>query len=148
MTDSHVIDLSVVDVLARTIYGEARGEGEQGMIAVANVILNRVKAAMAGKSRWWGKDIAGVCKCPAQFSCWNKSDPNCKIITSVTETDSVFQECRSVATQAIMGTLKDNTNGATSYYAESMKMPPYWARGKRPCATIGNHIFFNDLAKG
>ena len=29
------------DTMARTIYGEARGEGQAGMIAVANVILNR-----------------------------------------------------------------------------------------------------------
>ena len=32
-----------IDTLARTIYGEARGESRQGKIAVACVILNRVK---------------------------------------------------------------------------------------------------------
>lgn len=30
-----------VDVVARTIWGEARGEGANGMQAVANVIMNR-----------------------------------------------------------------------------------------------------------
>lgn len=33
---------SDVDVLARTIYGEARGESISGMEAVAFVVLNRV----------------------------------------------------------------------------------------------------------
>ena len=30
-----------VDIVARTIWGEARGEGATGMQAVANVIINR-----------------------------------------------------------------------------------------------------------
>ena len=34
-----------IDVLARTLWGEARGEGTAGMQAVASVILNRVKIA-------------------------------------------------------------------------------------------------------
>ena len=35
------------DTLARTLWGEARGEGHYGMEAVASVILNRVKIADA-----------------------------------------------------------------------------------------------------
>jgi hypothetical protein len=56
-----------VDTLARTIYGEARGENMLGKRAVAHVILNRVKA-----NSWWGKTIAGVCRYKWQFSCWNR----------------------------------------------------------------------------
>lgn len=37
-----------IDVLARTIYGEARGEGMQGMQAVANVVMNRAKIPAGG----------------------------------------------------------------------------------------------------
>lgn len=33
-----------IDILARTIYGEARGETDLGKMAVASVILNRYKA--------------------------------------------------------------------------------------------------------
>jgi spore germination cell wall hydrolase CwlJ-like protein len=33
------------DVLARTVCGEARGEGEAGMSDVACVVMNRVRAA-------------------------------------------------------------------------------------------------------
>ncbi|HJR27754.1 MAG TPA: cell wall hydrolase, partial [Pseudomonas sp.] len=62
------------DVLARTLWGEARGEGLPGQIAVAWAIRNRVND---GKARsWWGEGYAGVCQAPYQFSCWNKSDPN------------------------------------------------------------------------
>ena len=40
-----------IDTLARTIWGEARGEGSAGMQAVANVVMNR--AAIGG---WWGNN--------------------------------------------------------------------------------------------
>ena len=38
-----MIDKEAIDIMAKTLYGEARGEGKEGQIAVANVIKNRVK---------------------------------------------------------------------------------------------------------
>ena len=67
-----------VDVLARTIWGEARGEGKEGMEAVASVILNRTEIAKRLDGYWWGNTIIQVCQKPYQFSCWNKLDPNFK----------------------------------------------------------------------
>ena len=66
-----------VDVLARTIWGEARGEGFAGQVAVGWAIRNRVEADLGndGKPDWWGEGYVGVCKAPWQFSCWNKNDP-------------------------------------------------------------------------
>lgn len=54
-----------------TVYAEARGEPREGQIAVANVIINR---ALANKSYWGGSSIAGVCRQPYQFECWNGKD--------------------------------------------------------------------------
>lgn len=42
------------DILARTIYGEARGESISGMEAVASVVLNRVAFANRRGRFWWG----------------------------------------------------------------------------------------------
>lgn len=39
------------DVLARTLYGEARGESVRGKEAVAAVVMNRVRRARAAGSR-------------------------------------------------------------------------------------------------
>ena len=62
------------DILARTLWGEARGEGFDGQIAVAWTIRNRV---FDGKAKsWWGEGYAEVCLKPWQFSCWNQNDPN------------------------------------------------------------------------
>jgi N-acetylmuramoyl-L-alanine amidase len=132
---------SDADVLARTIYGEARGEGYDGMKAVACVVLNRV-----AKPGWWGTDIKSVCLMSShgihQFSCWNADDPNLPIIQAVTGDDDVFSTACGIAQLTASGDLVDNTNGATNYYAKTLPEPPYWARGVQPCADIGNQLFF------
>ena len=60
-----------LEYMARTIWGEARGEDEQGKIAVGHVIKNR-----RDKQTWMGKTIKDVCLKKWQFSCWNENDPN------------------------------------------------------------------------
>lgn len=129
---------SVIDTFARTIYGEARGEGFLGMQAVANVIMNRVNS---GKT-WWGKDLRGVCLAPWQFSCWNKGDPNLSVIQTVDETNRLFRGCLDMASKAANGLLPDITYGATSYYDRRMSKPPVWSEGITPCASIGNHLLY------
>jgi N-acetylmuramoyl-L-alanine amidase len=133
-----------LDTLARTIYGEARGEGEFGMQAVACVIMNRVHAS-AKKPQWWGVGIDGVCLKPGQYSCWNADDINRPIIEAVTEAEPVFALATAVAAKAAAGTLDDITNGATHYYDRRMPEEPYWARGIEPCAVIGHHKFYKGV---
>jgi len=68
-------NIEEVDVLARTLYGEARGEGLLGLEAIANVIMNRLKISRKKTNGyWWGNSIVGICRKPYQFSCWNKDD--------------------------------------------------------------------------
>ncbi len=130
----------VVDTLARTLWGEARGEGPQGMEAVANVVLNRAAVAQAKGGYWWGNDIISVCQKPYQFSCWNRSDPNYRQLQAVTEKDLHFATAMRIARRAVAGTLADITGGATHYHAKSIT--PDWARGEAPTTTIRNHIFY------
>jgi len=54
---------NIVNAVARTIYAEAKGEGEKGQSAVASVIWNRA----GGKA----DKLIGVISKPKQFSCWN-----------------------------------------------------------------------------
>ena len=130
-----------VDVLARTIFGEARGEPVRGMEAVANVVLNRVKLARKkGGKYWWGHDVITVCQKPYQFSCWNRSDPSYKRLMAVGEDNIHFATALRIARRAVIGALNDHTNGATHYHADYVS--PYWARGERPLVTIGRHIFY------
>ncbi len=129
------------DVLARTIWGEARGQGDLGMEAVAHVVLNRVKIAEEKGGAWWGGNIIQVCQKPYQFSCWNRSDPNFKKLQDVDEANLYFATSLRIARRAVIGKLGDDvTYGATHYHSNAIL--PYWAKGQKPTATIGNHIFY------
>lgn len=129
-----------IDILARTLWGEARGESLPGIEAVANVILNRVKVAQQRNGFWWGNDITSVCRKPYQFSCWNKSDPNYLKLVHVTADDRAFAMCQRIARRAINNVLVDNTDGATHYHADSITAS--WATGRVPTTIIGHHIFY------
>jgi N-acetylmuramoyl-L-alanine amidase len=132
-----------IDVLARTLYGEARGEQVRGKEAVACVILNRVEKALKKGHYWWGNDVENVCLRPWQFSCWNPNDPNREKVLVVDATNKVFATCLRVARRAIYGGVIDPTNGATHYHVVGLL--PSWARGQVPCAEVGHHVFYKDI---
>lgn len=129
-----------IDILARTLWGEARGESLQGQEAVANVIMNRLALARKRGTFWWGNTIESICRKPYQFSCWNSNDPNYPKIMQVTLADPVFAQCQRIARRAIRGLLADHTFGADHYHALSVS--PSWARSDAITATIGNHVFY------
>jgi hypothetical protein len=137
-----------VEVMAKTVYGEARGEGEEGMEAVACVIMNRFKAQkwFTGYRERCGikiPDIAATCLKPRQFSCWNRNDPNFELLHKVDERDQVFAYCLDLAARTIDGRLEDFTNNATFYHNRTNR--PKWAAHKSPCYETGNYLFYNDI---
>ena len=129
-----------LEIFAKTLYGEARGESLAGIEAVANVILNRHKIALHTNRIWWGKTISEICLKPRQFSCWNPTDPNFKFLHQDLSDDKLYQICKRVALRALHGNLIDNTHGATHYH--TIRVNPYWAKGFIPSAQIGNHLFY------
>ncbi|MGE5477060.1 MAG: cell wall hydrolase [Bacteroidales bacterium] len=126
------------DILARTLWGEARGESVRGIEAVAAVVVNRVR-----RGGWWGNSVETVCRKPMQFSCWNAGDPNRAKLEQVDESDRQFRICLRIARRAIAGSVDDPTGGATHYHVRGLL--PVWARGRDPSAEIGNHLFYNDV---
>lgn len=133
------------DILARTLWGEARGEGTQGMVAVGFVIKNRVFDGNA--KSWWGEGYAGVCQARSQFSCWNKNDPNYPYLSGLKAIPSgEFAKALAAARLVMDGAVPDPTGGATHYYASSMTRPPDWTANSSKTASIGRHTFFKDVA--
>ena len=136
-----------VDILARTMYGEARGEGAAGMAAVGHVVFNRVDARS-----WWGRDVVGVCHKPWQFSCWNPNDPNRARLLNVSGADPTFRSACDIAASltraqaAGQRSRDDPAHGATHYYAPRIVARPRWTNGLQPCARIGGHDFFCGVA--
>ena len=129
-----------LDIFARTVYGEARGEyrhnGPAALIAVANVIMNRLRRA--GK---YGKTLTEVCLKPRQFSCWNQGDPNRRLIQQENlEADPLFHICLVVVKKVLNGIWPDLTRGSDHYHASSCL--PYWARSRKIKLHLGAHIFY------
>ena len=132
------MNLDTIDTLARTLYGEARGEPRRGKIAVAWVIRNR-----AIRPGWWGRGIIEVCLKPSQFSCWNANDPNRPKLTAVTVDSPSFLRCYASAAGVLADVHEDPTNGATYYYADYIDRPG-WARDMAETVRIGRHIFLKE----
>lgn len=125
------------ELLARVLWGEARGEGAAGMSAVAAVVMTRV-----ANPRWWGRDLRSVLLQRAQFSCLLNNDPNLPKLLGVGVADPAYRLALSIARQAIAGTLADETGGADHYLVTAIQSRTKWAKGRAPTAVIGRHSFF------
>lgn len=123
------------DILIRTVLGEARGEGSDGMAAVANVILNR---ANSGR---YPSDPAAVALQPSQFSVWNSGAGGGK--TYFDPNSALYQRAANIVDQVAGGQIPDRTNGALFYHNTSVS--PNWAGSENKYGTtrLGNHIFYN-----
>ena len=109
-------------LLARIISGEARGESYEGQVAIAAVILNRVKHSSFPNS------IAGVVYQENAFTA--VSDGQINITPS--------QSCYNAARDALNGW--DPTGGAIYYY-NPVTATSSWIRSRKIIKTIGKHVF-------
>jgi len=130
-------------VMARTVWGEARGESEDGQLAVAYIILNRARNFKGRKGMFGNGTIKSVCFAYKQFSCWNKDDPNYNKILKLDQSDKEYSAIKKICFNVLLGKLHDITRGSTHYYAKSMKKEPYWAKNIEDDdkIAIGNHFF-------
>ncbi len=127
------------EVWARTCWAEARGEGREGIRAVAHVINNRFKS-----QTWYSaRTIAGVCGKRLQFSCWNDSDKNRQQLFDLPDDDPTLILCRSICDNVMTGD-EDPTFGCTHYFSASIK-PPRWAQDARFVVQIGKHKFYRGV---
>jgi spore germination cell wall hydrolase CwlJ-like protein len=119
--------------LARTIYWEARGEGDEAMRAVAHVVANRV-----ARKRFPGSFCAvikaGGEKAPCQFTWWCDGRPD-----KAYETE-IYARAREIARQVLNGASKDPTGGATMFHHTGVR--PGWIRAARRTAVIASHVFY------
>lgn len=129
-----------IDIGWRTVWMEARGEPYEGQKAVAHVLRNRVSHRIG--DRW--NTIAQACLDWLQFSGWREADPNFSKAMVLTLNDSAARRALRAFLEALDE--RDTTQGARHYHAASMAPAPSWTRGKQPCARIGGHLFYNDVA--
>ena len=115
---------SDIQLLARAINGEARGEDYEGQVAVGAVILNRVKHPD------FANTIAGVIYEPGAFTAVSDGQIN----HPIDESSTVYKAARD----AMNGW--DPTNGCV-YYFNPNTATNKWIWSKTIVKTIGKHNF-------
>lgn len=113
-----------IQLMARAINGEARGESYEGQVAVGAVILNRVK------SPDFPNTIAGVIYQPGAFTAVSDGQIN----EPIAEDSTVYKAARD----AMNGW--DPTNGCL-YYFNPNTATSSWIWSKTIVKTIGKHHF-------
>ena len=135
-------EIDVVDAhwMALTMWGEARGSGEEGMRAVGHVIANR---RASGRHGAYATDTVSEAY---QFSCWNRGDPNLAAMQNVEALPHASRDyqlwlaAKRIAGEILAGRSQDPTGGALFYHADYVA--PRWAAGEPVVAHIGRHLFY------
>ena len=115
---------SEAQLLARCVNGEARGEPYDGQVAVAAVILNRVKHEA------FPNTINGVIYQPGAFTAVTDGQINVPIDVNST----VYKACQD----ALNGS---DPSGGAIYYYNPAKTTNKWIYSRQVVKTIGNHKF-------
>jgi spore germination cell wall hydrolase CwlJ-like protein len=128
------------ECLAEAIYFEARGEGEMGQKAVAEVVLARTR------SKYYPASICGVVHqgaghgarfCQFSFACDGSLNKR--------KERTAWENSRQLASRILAGavTLDGMTKSATAYH--HIDVQPLWAGQMERVAQVGSHVFYKRL---
>lgn len=111
-----------VDLLARLISAEARGEPYEGQVAVGAVVLNRVRHSSFPNS------VSGVIYQPGAFSCLDDGQFD----------EPVAESAYRAARDALAGW---DPSGGAIYYFNPVTATSAWIWSRPAIVTIGRHMF-------
>ena len=139
---------SEVECLSLNMYHEARNQGTAGLLAVSNVVLNRVNderfpdtvcgVVKQGPTRQSWRENGGTIpiknKCQFSWYCDGKSDEPSDDVT--------YEQLYELSMDLLSSDFPylDITDGATHYHADYIL--PSWAITKTRTVEIEDHIFY------
>lgn len=119
-----------IDLLAKVVAAEARGEGAAGQRAIAWVAINRLDAAPE-----YGRTLTRVLLAPGQFA---KPVP-------IADNSPAYLKAMLATVQVLLGTVDDDSRGSLYFFRTDMKPWPGWARHMQVRAVIGRHTFLRPV---
>ena len=128
-------------LLTATVVMEAEGESYKGKLAVAYVIINRVKQR--------NKFVSEVVLDPYDFSAWNTKGGRQLALEKINEFS--WWDSEKAAHSAYYGIEKDPTHGADHYLNVELTRKlrggalPAWLLGMKRTVKIGLHTFYKEV---
>ncbi|MEI9989660.1 MAG: cell wall hydrolase [Rhizomicrobium sp.] len=123
--------------LSEVMYYEARGEGEEGQKAVAEVVFHRMNTGNYGHSICAVVyEGVGTGTCQFSFACDGARE--------ATHEPGPWREAQAIAARIMVGEeqLQNATNGAVNFHTTAVQ--PEWSDSGHYVRTvqIGNHVFY------
>ena len=132
------------ELLARLIQCEAGGEGEEGMRAVASVIMNRVNAPNGEFARVSnGGDVRAIIMQPGQFTCLSTKN-NTQNIYNMNPTDIHYD----IADWALAGNTTSSVGNSLFFFNPYSEVCPNYFPTKIGIIynKVGKHCFYAPTA--
>ena len=125
--------------LTEALYFEARGESDQGHMAVAEVILNRVD------SKIYPNSVCDVIYQGGHLSTGCQFSYVCDGIPDVMRDAQARAKAQAIAAKMLDGRARTLTGYATHYHAKYVS--PIWSKSMELTTSIGQHIFYRRPLK-
>jgi spore germination cell wall hydrolase CwlJ-like protein len=133
-------------LLAALVFGEARGEGWTGQIAVAAVATERAR-----RGGWFGTGLHGVILrdttgdgIPDQFSCFRPATMGGQLekLSHPLDHDpqEVWVSCFHAAVAVRFGYVRSSMPGADHYH--TVDIEPSWTQRLTRLGVVGRHVFW------
>ncbi len=123
-----------LECLTQAVYYEARGEGSDGMRAVAQVVLNRVRHPAFPKSVC-GVVFQGAARrtgCQFSFTCDGSMRGGVN--------RAAWNRARDIASKALSGTVYAGVGNATHFHTTAIA--PVWRNSLIRVGQVGSHLFY------
>jgi hypothetical protein len=124
--------------LSEVMYYEARGEGQDGQMAVAEVVFHRLRHGHYGHSICAVVyEGAGSPGCQFSFACNGE--------LTLRKSARAWRSAETLAARILTGevAMRDITGNATHFHAISVA--PEWADEMERTVQIGNHVFYKRI---
>lgn len=115
-----------LNCIAKVVHHEAGNQPRAGQIAVAQVLINRVKHG-------FGNDVCAVANQPGQFFRLSRYRPN--------RNSETWAQAMDVARTVMAGDARDHAKGALYFHANWAK-PDRFFRGRTRLVRVEDHDFY------
>ena len=128
-------DFSMEDILARVLWGEAEGEGADGMQAVGNVIMNIVE-----RDSKYDADAQDIIMENKQFSSIG-NPKRLESMMNLSKDNPEYIQALEISKKLLAGEMEDITGGATHFYNPNTAAKYDWIDEYPVTFKLKNHWF-------